>query len=80
MFGGEFVFSVSRAFVRSCPVAIARPARYDAFHPRAVAAEIVDPRSRRRAAGALGGEERKPSTREKIRAFLQAHTPPQRQP
>jgi pimeloyl-ACP methyl ester carboxylesterase len=75
MFGGEFVFSVSRDFVRSCPVPLLVLPGSDAFHPRAVAVEIVDLAPEAELLEPWGGEERKPSTREKIRAFLQAHTP-----
>jgi pimeloyl-ACP methyl ester carboxylesterase len=41
MFGGDFVFSVGRDFVRSCPVPLLVLAGNDEFHPRAVAEEIT---------------------------------------
>jgi pimeloyl-ACP methyl ester carboxylesterase len=41
MFGGDFVFSVGREFVASCPVPFLVLAGNDTFHPRAVADEIA---------------------------------------
>jgi pimeloyl-ACP methyl ester carboxylesterase len=42
MFGGEFVFSVSREFVRSCSTPLLVCAGADQFHPTATAREIVE--------------------------------------
>jgi pimeloyl-ACP methyl ester carboxylesterase len=42
MFGGDFVFSTTRDFVRACPVPLLVLAGNDTFHPRPVAAEIAD--------------------------------------
>ena len=42
MFGGDFVFSVSRDFVRTCPVPLLILAGNDEFHPTAVAEEIAE--------------------------------------
>jgi pimeloyl-ACP methyl ester carboxylesterase len=41
MFGGDFVFSVDRDFVRDCTVPMLVLAGNDAFHPRSVAEEIA---------------------------------------
>ena len=41
MFGGEFVFSVDRAFVRSCEVPLLVLPRNDNFHPATTAEEIA---------------------------------------
>ena len=42
MFGGDFVFSVTRNFVRSCPTPLLVLAGDDNFHPTATAHEITD--------------------------------------
>jgi len=42
MFGGDFVFSVGRDFVRGCSVPLLVLAGDDEFHPRAVAVEIAE--------------------------------------
>ena len=42
MFGGDFVFSVDRDFVRSFPVPLLVLAGNDEFHPRPVAHEIAE--------------------------------------
>ena len=42
MFGGEFVFAVSRDFVRSCTTPLLVLAGNDPFHPTATAREIAD--------------------------------------
>jgi pimeloyl-ACP methyl ester carboxylesterase len=75
MFGGDFVFSVSRDFVRGCPVPLLVLPGGDAFHPRPVAEEIVALAPRAELLDDWAGEERKPATREQIRSFLLRHTP-----
>jgi pimeloyl-ACP methyl ester carboxylesterase len=75
MFGGEFVFSVTRQFIRECPVPLLVLPGADAFHPREVALEIADLAPDAEVLDGWAGEERKPATREKIRSFLLAHTP-----
>jgi pimeloyl-ACP methyl ester carboxylesterase len=75
MFAGDFVFSVDRDFVRSCPIPLLVLAGNDEFHPRPVAHEIAE-----LAPGAeLVLEWTSPAhheeTRERIRSFLLAHTP-----
>ncbi len=74
MFSGEFVFSVSRAFVRECQVPLLVLPGADSFHPRAVAEEIVGLAPHAELVDDWAGEERKPVTRERIRAFLLRHT------
>jgi pimeloyl-ACP methyl ester carboxylesterase len=75
MFGGEFVFSVSRQFVRECQVPLLVLAGNDVFHPPEVAHEIVELAPHAELVEQWAGEELKPATRDKIRAFLLAHTP-----
>lgn len=75
MFGGEFVFSTSRDFVKSCSVPLLICAGNDNFHPTATAQEIHDlaPDSE------LLLKWREPEvvgeTIAKAKAFLLAHTP-----
>ncbi|HET6916786.1 MAG TPA: alpha/beta hydrolase [Acidimicrobiales bacterium] len=73
MFGGDFVFSVSRDFVRSCPVPLLVLPGDDDFHPRAVAEEIVDLAPDAELLDGWAGNHA--STAERIRAFLTVHTP-----
>lgn len=73
MFGGEFVFSVSRDFVRSCPVPLLVLPGNDEFHPRAVAEEIVDLAPHAEILDGWGDD--RATTAERIRAFLARHTP-----
>jgi pimeloyl-ACP methyl ester carboxylesterase len=75
MFGGDFVFSVSRQFVATCPVPLLVLAGADAFHPPAVAAEIARLAPKAELVEKWAGEDLKAATRDKIRAFLAAHTP-----
>jgi len=73
MFGGDFVFSVTRDFVRSCPVPLLVLPGNDEFHPRAVAEEIVDLAPDAELLDGWAGNHA--ATAERIRAFLTAHTP-----
>jgi hypothetical protein len=41
MFGGDFVFSVTRDFVRDCPTPLLVLPGDDMYHPAAIAAEIA---------------------------------------
>ena len=75
MFGGDFVFSVSRQFVRQCEVPLLVLSGDDHFHPPEVARELAELAPRAELVEKWAGEEMKPVTREKIRAFLVAHTP-----
>jgi pimeloyl-ACP methyl ester carboxylesterase len=75
MFGGDFVFSVSREFVRQCDVPLLVLSGHDHFHPPDVAREIAELAPRAGLVEQWAGEELKPATRDKIRAFLLASTP-----
>lgn len=73
MFGGDFVFSVSREFVASCQVPLLVLPGNDEFHPRAVAEEIVDLAPHAELVDGWAGHQAE--TAAKIRGFLKAHTP-----
>jgi pimeloyl-ACP methyl ester carboxylesterase len=75
MFGGEFVFSVSREFVHQCQVPLLVLSGHDHFHPPEVAQEIAELAPRAELVEQWAGEELKPATRDKIRAFLVSHSP-----
>jgi pimeloyl-ACP methyl ester carboxylesterase len=75
MFGGEFVFSVSRDFVNQCQVPLLVLAGADEFHPPEVAREIASLAPHAELVEEWAGEELKPATRGQIRSFLAAHTP-----
>jgi pimeloyl-ACP methyl ester carboxylesterase len=72
MFGGEFVFSVSRDFVRQCPAPLLVLPGGDPFHPPDVALEIAGLAPESEVLEPWAGETHKPATREAIRAFLAA--------
>lgn len=75
MFGGDFVFSVDRDFVRRCPVPLLVLAGDDNFHPREVAEEIADLAPQADLVIEWAGTDRYEATRETIREFLSRHTP-----
>jgi pimeloyl-ACP methyl ester carboxylesterase len=73
MFGGDFVFSVSRDFVRTCPAPLLVLPGNDDFHPRAVAEEIVDLAPRAELLDGWAGNHAYAA--ERIRDFLVSNTP-----
>ena len=75
MFGGDFVFSVSREFVRGCRTPLLVLPGNDNFHPTATAREIVDLAPNAEFLSPWGTAEAVPNTVARIRAFLQANTP-----
>lgn len=75
MFGGDFVFSVSRDFVRTCPVPLLVLAGDDNFHPTATAREIVTLAPHAELLLAWKTPDIVGDTVQRVRAFLQAHTP-----
>jgi pimeloyl-ACP methyl ester carboxylesterase len=75
MFGGDFVFSVDRDFVRHCSIPLLVLAGNDQFHPRAVAEEIADLAPSAELVIEWAGPDHKENTRDKIRDFLAQHTP-----
>lgn len=73
LYGGDFVFSVSREFVRGCPTPLLVLPGGDAIHPRSVSLEVAELCPR---ASIL--EPWKPATAEVIEAvrrFLRSHSP-----
>lgn len=75
MFGGDFVFSVDRDFVRRCPVPLLVLAGNDQFHPRAVAEEIAALAPQAELVVEWAGPAHHDRTLETIRNFLRHHTP-----
>jgi pimeloyl-ACP methyl ester carboxylesterase len=75
MFGGDFVFSVSREFVRNCRVPLLVLAGNDPFHPREVAEEIADLAPSARLVLDWAGPERYASTAALVREFLDDNAP-----
>jgi len=75
MFGGDFVFSVDRDFVRRCPVPLLVLPGDDEFHPTAVAEEIVSLAPEAELLPGWAGEANKARTAQRVREFLLAHTP-----
>jgi pimeloyl-ACP methyl ester carboxylesterase len=75
MFGGDFVFSVDRDFIRQCEIPLLILAGNDAFHPRAVAEEIdsLAPRSDLVLEWTSPGHH--DETLARVRSFLVANTP-----
>ena len=75
MFGGEFVFNVSRDFVRACPTPLLILAGDDAFHPTAIAEEIADLAPDARLVLNWKTPDVIDTTIERVRSFLQSHQP-----
>ncbi len=75
MFDADFVFSVSRDFVRSCPVPFLVLPGNDDFHPTATAREIADLAPHAEYVGDWREPENVRNTVERIRTFLKANTP-----
>ncbi|HEX4864230.1 MAG TPA: alpha/beta fold hydrolase, partial [Acidimicrobiales bacterium] len=75
MFGGDFVFAVSRDFVRRCRVPLLVLAGNDEFHPTAVAEEIADLAPNAELVYEWAGPDRHAATAELIREFLSSNTP-----
>jgi pimeloyl-ACP methyl ester carboxylesterase len=75
MFGGEFVFSVSRDFVKSCSVPLLICAGNDNFHPTPTAQEIHDLAPDSELLLKWREPEVVSETIAKAKAFLLAHTP-----
>jgi pimeloyl-ACP methyl ester carboxylesterase len=75
MFGGDFVFSVDRDFVRSCQVPFLVLAGNDVFHPTATAREIADLAPDAELVVEWAGPDHHDATLAKVRAFLSDRTP-----
>ena len=75
LFGGDFVFSVDRDFVRACPVPMLVLAGNDGFHPRAVAEEIASLAQEAELVLEWSSPTHHEATVSRVRAFLAEHTP-----
>lgn len=75
MFGGEFVFSVSRDFVKSCDKPLLICAGNDQFHPTAIAREIAELAPHAELMLQWREPEIVNTTVERVRAFLLENTP-----
>jgi len=74
MYGGDFVFSVSREKLRSCPAPLLVLMGNDPYHPSEISREIVELAPR----ATLIENWKEPHVRttvERVRAFLKEHTP-----
>ncbi len=74
MFDGEFVLSVDRDFVRGCNVPMLVLPGNDAFHPAAVAQEIVALAPDAQLLASWKGPEFLAATITRVRSFLEQHT------
>jgi len=74
MFDGDFVFSVTRDFVRSCSMPMLVLPGEDAFHPTALAEEIVSLAPNARLLTPWKGPAHLQSTIVAVRQFLKANT------
>lgn len=75
MFGSEFVFSVSRDFVRSVQTPLLVLAGDDNFHPTATAHEIADLAPNAELVLTWKTPDVLGETVKRVRSFLQSHTP-----
>lgn len=75
MYGGDFVFSVSRDFVRSCATPMIVLAGNDDFHPTPVAKEIAELAPDADLIMSWKAPEVVREAVERVRAFLKSHTP-----
>jgi len=73
MYGGDFVFNVSRAFARSCTAPLLILCGSDHYHPTPISHEIAQLAPR--AELLEGWKERIPDTVARVGAFLREHTP-----
>ena len=75
MYGGDFVFNVSRDFVRSCRNPLLILAGDDLYHPAPISKEIAELASNAELVLKWKEPEVVPETVKRVRAFLKAHTP-----
>jgi len=74
MFGGEFVFTVDRDFVRACKTPLLVLPGDDDFHPREIADEIVALAPDSSLLNPWAGDQNRAHTLIRIRDFLVAHS------
>lgn len=75
MYGGDFVFSVSRDFVRSCPTPLLVLAGSDLYHPAPISEEIVKLAPDAELLRKWKEPEAVAATAERVRTFLRSRTP-----
>jgi pimeloyl-ACP methyl ester carboxylesterase len=76
MFGGDFVFSVSRDFVKTCRHPMLLQPGSDVPHPKATSDEIVKlAPAKLEVQEVWKGEAHKPESIRRVRDFLRRHTP-----
>lgn len=75
MFGGDFVFSVGRDFVRTCSTPLLVLAGNDVFHPRPVAQEIAELAPDAEIVLDWTSPVHHDETRRRVRDFLATHRP-----
>lgn len=71
MYGGDFVFNVSRAFARTCDAPLLILCGSDQYHPTPISQELAQLAPN--AELIEGWKERIPETVQRVRAFLRAH-------
>ena len=74
LFGGDFVFSVDRAFVSECTTSLLVMPGDDDFHPRAVADEIVSLAPHAKLLTPWAGDANRSNTLARVRDFLVSHS------
>jgi hypothetical protein len=75
IFGGDFVFSVSREFVRRCKVPLLVMPGDDPPHPRVIGEEIAELAPDVEVLRQWKGPEHLPAAIERVTQFLDRHTP-----
>jgi len=75
MYGGDFVFNVSRAVVRACSTPLLILAGNDLYHPAAISREIADLAPHAELIEHWKEPERVGAAVEHVRRFLAEHTP-----
>jgi len=75
MFGGDFVFSVSREFMRACKTPLLVMPGDDPPHPQAIGEEIIELAPNVEALRQWKGPDHLPAAIERVSAFLERHTP-----
>jgi pimeloyl-ACP methyl ester carboxylesterase len=75
MYGGDFVFNVSREFVRGCPTSLLVLMGNDLYHPSETSREIVALAPHAELVERWKDPDTVAATVERVRAFLLAHTP-----
>jgi len=75
MFGGDFVFSVDREYVRQCKIPLFVMPGDDPFHPAAIGEEIIQLAPNAEALRQWKGPDHLQTAIERVSAFLERHTP-----